>query len=256
MKKTTLALAMLALTPVAAQADLLFTVGAKASVWDAEASGQLDDGLSVGKNALGQGLNLGSEKGQQITVFVEHPLPLIPNLRVKQTSLELDGRNSVGFNFQDTPFSGTTQSTLDLTHTDFTLYWGLPLPLPMIDINFGLTGRQFSGEAKVVGTSNGSTETELVDLDFIVPMAFGEVTLNTPFGIYAGVDINYVGYSGNKLSDMNYYVGYELPIPIVDVGIEAGYRTLNLKADKDLADIDTDVEVSGAYIGLSLSFGL
>ena len=36
MKKTAIAAALLALTPVAAQADLLFTVGAKASVWNVE----------------------------------------------------------------------------------------------------------------------------------------------------------------------------------------------------------------------------
>ena len=38
MKKTALAAAILAMAPVAAQADLLFTVGAKASVWNAEAT--------------------------------------------------------------------------------------------------------------------------------------------------------------------------------------------------------------------------
>jgi len=43
MKKTALAIAVLAMTPFAAQADLLFTVGAKASVWNTESKGDLDE---------------------------------------------------------------------------------------------------------------------------------------------------------------------------------------------------------------------
>ncbi|MAY15252.1 MULTISPECIES: TIGR04219 family outer membrane beta-barrel protein [Oceanospirillaceae] len=249
MKKTAIAAFLLAMTPVAAQADLLFTVGAKASVWNAEAGGQIDEGVSVEKD----GLNIDSDNGQQLTVFFEHPLPFIPNLKLKQTSLELEGDGNINAQFADQTFNENVTSTLDLSHSDLTLYWGLPLPVPFVDINFGLTARQFDGVAEVSGKT--SSVNESVDLDFVMPLVYGEVKIDSPFGLYASADINYIGMGGNKLSDISYGIGYDLPIPVVDIGLEAGYRSINLKADKDLADIDTDFDVSGAYFGASLALG-
>ena len=232
MKKTVIAVALVALAPLSAQADLLFTVGAKASIWNAEPTGQIDTDVSVEED----GLNLEKENGQQITVFFEHPVPFIPNVKIKQTSLEVSGSGNVA---------------VDLSHTDLTLYWGLPLPIPFVDINFGLSGRQFDGYAEV----KSSTQTEHVDLDFVLPMVYGELKIDTPFGIYASADINYVGYGDNKLSDVSYGLGYTLPIPVVDLGLEAGYRKMTLKTDPDDTDIETDLDISGVYYGASLSVG-
>jgi outer membrane protein len=247
MKKTVIAVALMALAPLSAQADLLFTVGAKASIWNAEPTGQIDTDVSVEED----GLNLEKENGQQITVFFEHPVPFIPNVKIKQTNLEVSGSGSVAVNFNDQTFTGATDSTVDLSHTDLTLYWGLPLPIPFVDINFGLSGRQFDGYAEV----KSSTQTEHVDLDFVLPMVYGELKIDTPFGIYASADINYVGYGDNKLSDVSYGLGYTLPIPVVDLGLEAGYRKMTLKTDPDDTDIETDLDISGVYYGASLSVG-
>ncbi len=254
MKKTALAACILAMAPVAAQADLLFTVGAKASVWDAEPTGQMDDGVSVEDD----GLNLGSENGQQLTVFFEHPLPFIPNLKLKQTSLELDGDGiidvaSFGVGGVDFSVDEEVVSTLDLSHNDLTLYWGLPLPVPFVDINFGLTARQFDGLAEVEAKDGSGRGSE--DLDFVLPLAYGELKVNTPFGIYAAADINYLGMGDNKLSDMSAVIGYDLPVPVVDIGLEAGYRSMTLQTDKDDTDIAADVDVKGMFFGASLSLG-
>ncbi|MDO6682772.1 TIGR04219 family outer membrane beta-barrel protein [Oceanobacter sp. 5_MG-2023] len=248
MKKTVMAVALVALAPLSAQADLLFTVGAKASVWNADPTGQIDSDVSVEED----GLNMEEENGQQLTVFFEHPVPFIPNVKIKSTSLEVSGNGTVDITFADETFDGDVNSTIDLTHTDLTLYWGLPLPIPFVDINFGVSGRQFDGYAEVKSASN----TETVDLDLVLPMVYGELKIDTPFGLYASADINYVGYGDNKLSDISYGVGYLLPIPVVDLGLEAGYRQMTLETDPDDIDIETDLDVSGVYYGLSLSIGL
>lgn len=253
MKKTALAAAILAMAPVAAQADLLFTVGAKASVWNAEATGQLDDGLSVEKD----GLNLDSDNGNQLTVFFEHPLPLIPNVKLKQTALEVEGDGVFTIaDFDGQSFDGAVNTAVDLAHTDLTLYWGLPLPLPYIDINFGLTARQFDGSATITGTDNSVAVSKSVDLDLTLPMAYGEVKVGTPFGIYAAADVNYIGMGDNKITDMSATIGYDLPIPLVDVALEGGYRSMSLQTDSSDVDIDADMDIKGAFFGLSLSLGL
>jgi outer membrane protein len=250
MKKTAIAAFIVALAPVASHADLLFTVGAKASVWNAEPTGQIDDGISV--DSSNNGLGLDSENGTQLSVFFEHPIPMLPNIKLKQTSLDLSGNGILATSFNGQVYAGNVESDLDLSHTDVTLYWGLPLPLPYIDINFGVTGRMFDGYAEVRNTTAG---TERVDVDATIPMGYGEVKVDTPFGIYAQVDVNYIGYSGNTLSDISYGLGYDLPVPIADIGLEAGYRSLSMKTDEDLTDIATDVDVSGLYYGASVSIG-
>jgi len=249
MKKTALAVAVLALSPVAAQADLLFTLGAKASVWDTEPSGSLDKGVSV----EGDGLDIDSDSGNQISVFFEHPVPFLPNIKVRNTSLELEGKGNIDATFADQDFTGDVVSTLDLSHTDLTLYWGLPLPVPFLDINFGINGRQFDGKAEVTAVDGARSES--VDLDFVLPMLYGEIKVDTPFGVYGNIDVNYIGYGDNKMSDMSYGLGYVLPIPVVDLGLEAGYRKINLQTDPDDVDIDADVDVDGMYFGASLSVG-
>lgn len=251
MKKLALASAILIAVPFSAQANLLFTVGAKANVWDAEPTGQIDDGVSVEKD----GLNLKSENGQQMTVFFEHPVPVIPNIKLKSTSLEIDGKGTlskqIDFAGQSFTQSADVASTIDLTHTDATLYWGLPIPLPYISADFGLTARMFDGEASVASTSKSKS----VDLDFTLPMAYGAVKVGSPFGIYAAADVNWIGFGDNQMQDLSASVGYDLPIPVVDVGLELGYRTLNLQTDKKDVDVAADLDVSGVFYGVSVAFG-
>src|SRR5690554_637421 len=247
MKKLALVSAILIAAPLSANANLLFTVGAKASVWDAKPTGQIDDEASVESD----GLNLKSENGNQFTVFFEHPVPFIPNVKLKRTDLDMDGSGELTkeITFAQENFTVNEQisSNIDISHTDATLYWGLPLPLPYIDIDFGLTARMFDGDASVNAKS--------VDLDITLPMAYGAVKVGSPFGIYATADLNWIGFGDNKMTDLSAAVGYELPIPIVDVGVEVGYRGINLQTDRKDVDVAADLDTKGMFYGVSVAFG-
>lgn len=251
MKKTALAAFLVAMTPVAAQADLLFTVGAKANSWTAEPSGELDDGVSA--DGEKNGLGLDSNSGTNVTLFFEHPVPVVPNVRLRQTSLEMDGSGFLTTDFNGIRYEEQVDSDLDLSHTDATLYWGLPLPVPYVDINLGLTARMFGGEAIVEGQTTGRREE--VELDFTLPMGFVEAQVGTPFGIYAAAEINAIGYDGNSLTDTVLTLGYDLPVPVVDLGLEVGHRALSMKTNKDTTDIETDFDVSGIFYGASFAVG-
>lgn len=247
--KKLLAIAITAATPMMAQADLLFTVEAGASMWNAEASGTVDDNLDLGKG----GLNLDSENNNVLFASFEHPLPVLPNIKIMKTDLDLSGDGTVN-NFLGTTLTGNTSSQLDLSHTDLTLYWGIPLPIPYIDINFGLTARQFDGVVSVKETGTGQEAKE--DLDFMMPMGYLNVDIGTPFGIYARADLNTFSYDGNGVTDTSIALGYTLPIPLVDVNLEAGHRAINVTTDEDTVDIETDIDVSGMFFGLNISVGL
>ena len=60
----------------------------------------------------------------------------------------------------------------------------------------------------------------------------------------------------NKITDMSATLGYDLPIPLVDVALEGGYRSMSLQTDSSDVDIDADMDIKGAFFGLSVSVGL
>ena len=248
--KKLLAVAIIAATPVMAQADLLFTVKAGASMWNAEATGKVDNNVDVGKD----GLNIDSENNNVLFAAFEHPLPMIPNIKIMKTDLDLTGEGSANYKFLGQDFTGDTSSQFDLSHTDLTLYWGVPLPIPYVDINFGLTARQFDGVVSVKDKLTGSEEKE--DLNFTMPMGYLNVDIGTPFGIYARADLNALSFDGNGVTDMEIALGYTLPIPLVDVNLEAGHRAISVMTDEDTAGIETDIDVSGMFFGLNVSVGL
>ena len=152
----------------------------------------------------------------------------------------MDGSGFLTADFNGIGYAEQVDSDLDLSHTDATLYWGLPLPVPYVDINLGLTARMFGGEAIVEGQTTGRREE--VELDFTLPMGFVEAQVGTPFGIYAAAEINAIGYDGNSLTDTVLTLGYDLPVPVVDLGLEVGHRALSMKTNKDTTDIETDFD--------------
>ncbi|MGK0399755.1 MAG: outer membrane protein, partial [Gammaproteobacteria bacterium] len=232
MKKLLAIAIVAAAAPMMAQADLLFTVKAGGSSWNADATGNVDEDVDVGKD----GLNLDSENNNVLFVAFEHPLPLLPNIKIMKTDLDLTGEGSANFDFLGQTFNEDTTSQFDLSHTDLTLYWGVPLPIPYLDINFGLTARQFDGIVLVKGDTTGSEEKQ--DLDFILPMGYLNVEVATPFGVYARADLNAISYGGNGITDTSIALGYTLPIPLVDVNLEAGRRSISVKTDEDMSDVE------------------
>ena len=250
--KKLLAIAIASAAPFAAQADLLFTIEAGASSWNVDASGEVDQTVDLGDD----GLNLDSEANNVLYASFEHPLPVIPNIKVMKTDLELTGEGTTGFTFLDETYTGATDSVLDLSHTDLTMYWGLPLPIPYVDINLGLTARQFDGEVSVTGSAGGTTTTEKEDLNFTMPMGYLNVDIDTPFGVYAYADVNALSFDGNGVTDTAIALGYTLPVPVVDVSLEAGQRSISVTTDQDTVDIETDIDLSGMFFGLNVSVGL
>lgn len=249
--KKLLAIAIAASTPMMAQADLLFTIDAGANFWNVEANGDVDD-AELGSD----GLDLDSETTNVLFVSFEHPVPVLPNIKIQQTDLDLSGDGTATYDFMGVTYNGDTSSQFDLSHTDLTLYWGVPLPIPFFDINFGLTARQFDGIVSVTDKTTSNTEEQ--DLDFVLPMGYLNVDFDSHIGIYGRAELNAIAYDGNSMTDTTFAVGYTLPLPIpmVDVNIEAGHRMISLKTDEDSTDIDIDADVSGMFAGLNISIGL
>jgi len=239
MKKSllcSLALASVISTPV--NADFL-GLYAGAGVWNHAPSGgfQTTNALDV---SIDMESTLGMTKETEGYAYVafDHPVPLLPNVRLEKTSLTHEGTSS-GVTFNGvTGLTGNAVASLD--STDITLYWRLLDNWVNLDI--GLTARKFDGEFTIGTESVTVTET--------VPMLYAAAQFDLPFtGLSVGGDINMISAAGNSLTDTRLRIAYEMGV----IGIEAGLRTTNIELD-DADNVTTRLDFSGMFVGAFLHF--
>lgn len=258
MKKILAAAVVAAALPQAASALPLVDFYAGGYYWDQTVSGDVGAGSSTAD--LDDDLNLSGGGQNVLYVAFEHPIPVIPNIKLKTTDMSTDGNGTLNANLNigGTTITGTptVSSKLDFSHTDYTLYWSLPLPIVTVD--FGLTARQFDGSISVA-TTDGSSQTAAADLDVTVPMGYLKAGIDIPLtGLSFGGDMNVISYGDTGITDLDINMTYVLPlIPLLDVGITAGYRTFDLEINPEdfggsSNDLTAKATVAGPYLGLSL----
>ncbi len=244
MKKKLLTALALAL-PVTAQADIIgLTAGAYS--WQQNWEGKVQSGSD--SIDLEDDFGYDDDRGNSLYVAFEHPIPLLPNIRVQNTDIEISETNTltrtVNFEGKDYSASETVDSQTDLSHTDVTLYY--ELLDNWISLDLGLTGRIFDGSVEVNGSSSGSAD---FDLDFTLPMLFASARFDLPLtGLYALGEANAIGYSGDTITDMSVALGYEIAV----VGVELGYRSFDIDYEDD--DEIVDISVDGYFLGVKVDF--
>lgn len=245
MKKLALATALTLCAAPMAHADRLLGVFAGAGTWATDYSGEAGD-PSITLNDLG----VKSNNNNFYYIALEHPIPLLPNVRLERTNISNKESAVIHktFNINGTDFSANQKvdSAFDLSHTDATLYY--QILDNWISLDVGLTARKFDGFVSATSPS----VSERVKIDQTLPLVFGKLQFDLPFtGLSAGVEGNYISLNKDKLSDYRAKISY-LFDTVVDVGVEAGYRTMNLKVDD--SDITGDLKFKGSYVALIAHF--
>lgn len=257
MKKTLLSAATcLMVAPTIASADTIgFYVGA--GNFDAEFSGTFKDADSTISREIDVDDDLGFDESSASYVYIaiEHPIPVLPNIKLARTELDQDGSSTITetieFDGQTYSANADIDSTIDLSHTDVTLYY--ELLDNWVNLDLGLTIRQFDGEISITGVPQGSTveETAQEDIDFPVPLLYVKAQFDLPLtGLYAAVDGNWIGYSGNIFFDAVGKIGYETDIGF---GVEAGLRSITLEIDEE-DEVEADMDFSGLYLAAHYHF--
>ena len=158
---------------------------------------------------------------------------------------------SAGTNLNGNPFVTDEQVavSLDLTHTDATLYY--EIMDNVIDLDLGITARSFDGEASLVGV----TQQESIELDAVGPLLYGQVGVDIPVtGLSAHVLANWINVDEFRLIDWVAQVTYEFDLlPAVDAGLILGYRSMLVELD-DLDDLEADASFEGYFLALQLHF--
>lgn len=185
---------------------------------------------------------------------LEHPIPLIPNIKVARTAMDTEGTTVLDtqFTFADEVFlaNSTVDTSVEMTATDYILYYEL-LDNDLITIDVGLSAKQVEGDLVVVESGNVSE----ASFDAFIPMAYGKFQFGIPatdLGIHA--EGTFLSIDDDSLIDYQVAIYYDFVESLaLDMRIMGGYRTTTLEIE-DLDDIYADMEFDGVFLGLELDF--
>lgn len=239
-----LGLTLAAITP-ATFADTIFGIYAGAGQWTSDYSGKAGDPAVTAKD-----LGFTDSDNSFFYVAIEHPIPVLPNIKLLHQEIKSSQSATLDqtFGLGDVNFTGEINSDFDLSSNEATFYY--ELLDNWVNIDFGVTLRQYDGYLKAEAENNSASEN--VDLDVALPLVYGKFQFDLPLsGLSLAVEANMIEYQDNQLMDYNAKVAY-LFDSVLDLGLEAGYRKLSLKVDDD--DIQTNLDLDGPYVGAMLHF--
>lgn len=234
--------------PAAATADTILGIYAGGQYWNTDNSG------SFGSSTQQQSFAFDDEQQTSFYVALEHPIPLIPNIKIRQNSLDVYGDITLT---QDFTYGGATfpagtsvNSMVDLSHTDYTLYYEI-FDNDLLSVDLGLTAKRVDGALAVRdATSSGSLSS-----DGWVPTAYGQVRVGIPatdFTIYGLA--NAISVDDSEIRDLEAGIEYRLIENLaIDLNLQLGYRDITIELD-DLDGVYSDLRFKGPYLGLEVHF--
>lgn len=229
MYKKTLVLAVaLAVAPASALADTVFGVYAGGQLWNASNEGQ----YAVGSNVISP--NFEDENHNSYYIALEHPVPLIPNIKIRENTLEVNG--------------GYGQN--DFSHRDYILYYEI-FDNDLVSFDIGINAMDFDGTLRTnLGNNIGRQ-----DFSATVPTAYVAARVGIPAtDLTVFADVSALSIKDSKVQDAQIGLEYRLVENLaVDINLNAGYRHSVIELD-DVDDIYSDVTFKGPFVGLEIHF--
>lgn len=236
---------LLAAMPVMAAADVLsFTIGG--GIWNETPEGNIiqPSGAPTPSVDVKNQLFWSEESQGYLFATLEHPVPILPNVRLMYTSLDHAGSGNTSFEFDGVTYSGNVANDFTIEQTDLLFYYevldnvvslDLGLNVRLLDISFTINDGISNTSESVSGT---------------VPMIYGMVGGSPWPGVLLSAEANYMTLSGSTISDFNAKISYTTDF---FVGVEAGYRTQTIELD-DIDDTDANLDFKGPFIGAYVKF--
>lgn len=252
MKKNAIlmSMGMMLSTPVFADTIGLYIGG---HVWDNSASGTY--GESTGQVHAG----LKDQTQNSFFVAIEHPFPLIPNIKIASTDLDTNGSTSLikDFEFGGENYAmGSDISTkFDVSYVDYTMYYEL-FDNGLFSFDLGVTARDFESDIYVTSLEEvDEPASSKLSSSEIVPMVYVSTNVGLPltgFNVYA--QGNLLSLDDSTMYDYEVGVSYELIDNLaIDVNLTVGYRAVKLDVE-DIDDLYTDLDFDGVYAGAVVHF--
>ena len=180
----------------------------------------------------------------------KHPLPVVPNVRVEYAATAEEGSTTGTVNGYTIPVSAST--TLETTQIDLVPYYNLLDNTFWITLDVGLDLKFVQTDASVepIATFQGYSDDE----DLILPLVYLRGRVQVPAtGLGAEADVKAITYGGKTFYDARIKADYTFGfVPVVQPGIEVGYRIEKMSAEDGSAKVDLNYQ--GVYAGVMLRF--
>lgn len=233
---------LLALSGSAATADVLsFTVGG--GIWNEEPTGNI---YKVGDPAevnVKDQLFWKEESQGYLFATLEHPVPILPNVRLVYTSLDHAGSGNTSFEFDGDIYTGNVANDFKIAQTDLLLYYEVLDNVVSLDL--GLSARIMDIDYTINDTSNTADSVSAT-----IPMVYGLIGGSPMPGLLISAEGYYMSYDGSTVSDFNAKIAYTTDYFI---GFEGGYRTQTIELD-DVDGTNANLDFKGPFIGAYLKF--
>ena len=153
MKKAILAAGLSTLLCTAAQADTLLGLYIGAQAWNVETTGSVGEFNSGVDEAVLQKLDFNDQTQGSFYIALEHPIPLIPNIKLASTTLDTDGQTVItesDFEFGGIsyPIDTVVDTKFNVSYLDYTFYYEI-LDNDLVTVDIGITARDFDGDITI-----------------------------------------------------------------------------------------------------------
>lgn len=235
-----------------AYADFL---GARLSggMFDYSVSGSVRDS-AASSDTVDVKNNLGWQDDKDVMgyLYIEHPIPFLPNVRLGTTSLKLGGSGTVSQSFtyggKIYTVNDKVTSDLDLSHQEVALYY--ELIDTFVDLDVGLNFKMFDGKVKIDNITTGQSASSNVKLT--VPMLYGAVGVPIPgTSLKLLGDFTTASYQNSTFTDYMVRVRYETDFML---GVELGYRSIHIDYQDSANNRYAKLDMKGPYLAATLSF--
>ena len=231
----------------AVHADNIFGVYFGAGLSQNQYSGDLR--LTGAAIDLENDFGLDKKDNSYVYVAIEHPIPLLPNVRLAQSQLLAQADNvlsrDITFNNRTYSASSAINAEVDMSFTDATFYY--EVLDNWLSLDLGLTARNFDGFAKI--DSNGSLNR--YDFNEVLPLLYVSAETELPFtGFSVQASLQGLSVSDSSITDSQIALAYESSIGL---GAEIGYRSMAIELD-DINDLYSDLESKGVFMGVTYHF--
>jgi len=253
MKKLLTTAAAVTILATTANADFLRVEGALGA-WNSSPTGTISyppNSFDIADNA-----GLESSTNAYVWIYLKHPVPIVPNVRIEYVNPTFDG-TVAELNWDGDTYA-SVGNTLTMTQYDAVLYYNVLDNTLWTTIDLGLDVKYIDGNYAVSADAANASPSVNADFSITMPLAYlrGRVQIPvTNIGIEAIV--RGISYSDNTVVDAEIKVDYTMDfIPVVQPGLELGYRYQQVKLDGGSIGLDAnfDTTFSGVYAGVMVRF--
>lgn len=193
---------------------------------------------------------LGFSSAQDIffKAYIEHPFPLVPNVKLSYQALSHSAKSLVSlFSWGEIQnFTGNIDNSVHLSYTDVTLYY--ELLDNWIELDGGLTFRSIEGDMSI----KTRFISDSISYEEILPLLYGKGRFHIPStDVSFQAEINFMPLGDTSTYDLEFSARYTF---MLGLGIELGYKSFYIQSDTLVKDMDTKMEFTGPYASVSWDF--